>query len=183
VSLIATRHEAELDSEVEVGFACPACGAAGRAVVHAEGLGSAMSIVGIGEETARRAALEEAHADAKREAKTTIALARCPSCSGRSLAARVRFVLPVLIVMFLLLAVAVACVFVFSGWLAAVTSMLLAFTAIGFAGRQFRRLTDTERFIRRIDIFTPAIPRATALLKSAPPVEVVSPGDDPRLLR
>jgi hypothetical protein len=85
--------------------------------------------------------------------------------------------------MFLLLAVSVACVFVFNGWLAAVTSMLLAFTAVGFAGRQLQRLTDTERFIRRIDILTPAIPRATALLKSAPRVEVVTPGDDPRLLR
>ena len=181
--MIATRHEAELDSEVEVGFECPACGAAGRAVVHAEGLGSAMSIVGIGEDTARRVALEEARADAKREAKTTIALARCPSCRRRSLAARVRFVLPVLLGTFLLLAAAVACVAVLGGWIATGLAILLALTAVGFAGRQFQRLTHTERFIRRIDILTPAIPRATALLKAAPRVEVVPPGDDPRLLR
>lgn len=172
----------DLDTEVAVDFDCPACGARGRAVIAAAGIGASTTLAGLDEEAARAAALQEARAHAKHQAKVTLRLVRCPRCKRRSAFARGTFLLGTILGTVVLAGCAIGVFAMFGGLVGAGVGALLGLCTIGFAGLRFRRLTDADSFIRRFELAGPVIP--TAIVVKHEPVAAVEPDHSaPRLLR
>ena len=179
--MLVTTQSVDLDTEVAVDFDCPACGARGRAVVAAAGIGATTTLAGLDEDAARDAALQEARAHAKHQARVTLRLVRCPSCKRRSAFARGTFFLGTMVGTLVLAGCALGSLALIGGWVGIGVGALLGLSTIGFAGLRFRRLTDADSFIRRFELAGPVIP--TAIVVKHEPVEPVAPDHStPRLL-
>jgi len=176
-----TSHSADLSTEVGVDFDCSICGARGRAIVLADGIGSSTTIAGLDAEAVRAGALQEAQAHAKHQAKVTLRLVRCPRCKRRSTMPLVTFALGSTI-RTLMIASLAAIGFVRGGWLGYAFAALFGLAAIGFAGQRMARLTRASSFVRRWELLEPALPTATARALPAPAPHVEHDGS-PRLLR
>ncbi|MEP6860037.1 MAG: hypothetical protein ABJE66_05420 [Deltaproteobacteria bacterium] len=179
--MVMTSHSADLQTEVGVDFDCRACGTHGRAIVLADGIGLSTTIGSLDREAARTAALQEAQADAKHQAKVTMRLVRCPRCKRRSAVPLVVFAASTAIGTLMIGALALVA-FLRGGVFGIAFTALFGLVAIGFAGQRLTRLTRANAFVRRWELLEPVLPAATAraLPPAAPRVE-----DDasPRLLR
>ena len=176
-----TSHSADLATEIACDFDCSACGARGRAIVLADGIGASTTIGGLDREAVRAGALQEAQAHAKHHAKVTLRLVRCPRCQRRATVPLVAFALTSTISTLMIAALAVVA-FLRGGLFGFAFAALFALVAIGFAGLRLARLTRANAFVRRWELLEPVLPTATARALPAPAPRAE---DDaaPRLLR
>lgn len=164
------RHTADVEAEIAAPFRCARCKASGSARVIGHGIGSGQSVLGVGAALADQAALAEAREDAARDARSTVALAKCPSCGHRSHLALAKVVIPALAA-FLLLGSFTIVMLMISSTFALLLGVLTAFLAFAALASAYNRLTAAPQ----IQL---APPRAVAVrIPDAPP------GDEPRLLQ
>lgn len=178
--VLVTTQSVDLETEVGVDYECPSCGVRGRAVVAATGIGASTTLAGLDEDAGRIAALQEAQAHAKHEAKVTLRLVRCPSCKKRSAFARGTFFLGSLIGTTVLAGVALAMALI-GGWIGVGLAALFGLGATGFAGLRWRRLQHADTFVRRFQLAGPVIPTAI-VVKQALDTPVEQDRSEPRLL-
>ena len=176
-----TSHSADLETEVGVDFDCSTCGARGRALVLADGVGSSTTIAGLDHQAVRAGALQEAQAHARHQAKVTMRLVRCPRCKRRATLPLVVFATTSALGTLMIASLAaVACLR--GGLFGYAFAALFGLVAIGFAGQRFTRLTRANAFVRRWELLDPVLPAARALARPASPAPVEDDGA-PRLLR
>jgi hypothetical protein len=179
-----TSHSADVATEVGVDFDCSNCGARGRAIVLADGIGHSTTIAGLDREAVRAGALQEAEAHAKHQARVTMRLVRCPRCKRRAASSFVVFAATSTIATLMIAALAFVSV-LRGGLLGYGLAALFGLVAIGFAGQRFTRLTRANAFVRRWELLEPALPPAKAVALSPARTARASGEDDgsPRLLR
>lgn len=194
---MATKHTARAATRVEVDFDCRACGFAGTATVHGEGMGTSTSFLVLDRGHADQAALAEAEAEARHHAAVTAALMPCPRCHRRSMAAATQFVALTAVGAAMLLGGAVAARWLFGGgrgWLLVALLVGSAASLVWRKRRHFRQVPILVEAVRPRAALPRAVVRAggdapQAALAAAPsaastdPAEAPPADGGPRLLR
>jgi hypothetical protein len=188
---MARVHSARTRAPVEVGFSCPSCGFAARAVVEGEGVGTAASYIVIDRKNAREAAAEEAVAEARHDAKIIASILPCPKCQKRSRLAVAVFVVRALFEVTGFVALGVVLWWLTDLWLRWVLLGLMVGAAVGAAKRRRTRYRLASTLV--LDIRPEAVlPRAQVVSLPAPPakpatapepVEPTPMTDEPHTLR